>query len=101
MTPLFLGGFNRLGVAWVLPGNRFSLRWLVRLRMGLNQLPLFVTNQKPITQYSRLPFGSLNQKPNEIGILNVNRSKSIASSDLTSCCFSESLPTRLWEDIEL
>ncbi len=33
MTPLFLGGFNRLGVAWVLPGNSFSLRWLVRLRM--------------------------------------------------------------------
>ncbi len=28
MTPLFLGGFNRLGVAWVLPGNRFSLRGL-------------------------------------------------------------------------
>jgi hypothetical protein len=41
--------------------------------MWLNQLPLFVTNHKPVTQHSRLPFGSLNQKLLEKKIVNINR----------------------------
>jgi integrase len=47
--------------------------WLFPQAMRLHQRPLFVADHKSIAQHPRLPFGSLNQKLNRRGILNLNR----------------------------